>query len=152
MALAKVHPVILKYWMGHKVATGKKDIEMRYIIPPMEEQRKLYREAYKQIDLSPKPEPEDLLKAEVKARLEAMDPEARKRFAREIATTYRQKAHVILEDETIKKLLKEKPARTNGGGSDCQKIVSEEELEAYLANGWRVQAVLPSGKIVISNE
>lgn len=35
---------------------------------------------------------------------------------------------------------------------DCQKLVSERELPRYLAEGWKVQAVLPSGKIVISNE
>ena len=33
---------------------------------------------------------------------------------------------------------------------NCQKIVSEDELEAFLAEGWQVKAVLPSGKIVIS--
>jgi len=32
---------------------------------------------------------------------------------------------------------------------DCQKVVVESELEQYLARGWRVQAVLPSGKIVV---
>jgi len=50
--------------------------------------------------------------------------------------------------------LRERAGRsaTNGGSIDCQKIVSEEELESYLAKGWRVQAVLPSGKIVVSNE
>jgi integrase len=44
---------------------------------------------------------------------------------------------------------------TNGGcrdGEHCQRIVSEAELGGLLANGWRVAAVLPSGKIVISNE
>jgi len=35
---------------------------------------------------------------------------------------------------------------------DCQKIVSEEELERHLASGWQVKAVLPSGRVVISNE
>ena len=35
---------------------------------------------------------------------------------------------------------------------DCQRIVSEEELGEYLARGWRVQAILPSGRIVVDNE
>ncbi|MDH5684167.1 MAG: hypothetical protein OEZ20_06870 [candidate division WOR-3 bacterium] len=35
---------------------------------------------------------------------------------------------------------------------DCQKIVSEEELGGYLAKGWKVQAILPSGRIVVDNE
>ena len=35
---------------------------------------------------------------------------------------------------------------------DCQRIVSEKELPKYLKRGWRVQAVLPSGNVVISND
>jgi len=37
-------------------------------------------------------------------------------------------------------------------GENCQKVVSEEELEDYLSKGWRVSMALPSGKVVISNE
>jgi hypothetical protein len=59
------------------------------------------------------------------------------RTARELITIARQRAG---------------RSATNGGSSDCQKIVSEDELEGYLAQGWQVQAVLPSGKVVISNE
>jgi len=47
---------------------------------------------------------------------------------------------------------RKKETEANGGSMGCQKIVSEEELAGYLANGWRVQVVLPSGKVVISNE
>lgn len=35
------------------------------------------------------------------------------------------------------------------GNSDPKKIVREGELERYLADGWDVQTVLPSGKILI---
>ena len=35
---------------------------------------------------------------------------------------------------------------------DPKKIVCEEELESYLAEGWEVQIVLPSGKILIRKE
>ena len=35
---------------------------------------------------------------------------------------------------------------------DCQRIVSEKELPKYLKRGWRVQAVLPSGNVVVSND
>jgi len=41
MALGKVHPIILKYWMGHKIRISN-NIEARYIIPPTPEQLKLY--------------------------------------------------------------------------------------------------------------
>lgn len=33
--------------------------------------------------------------------------------------------------------------------SDPKKIVDEGELEKYLAQGWDVQTVLPSGRILI---
>ena len=33
--------------------------------------------------------------------------------------------------------------------SDPKKIVDEDELEGYLNDGWNVQTVLPSGKILI---
>src|SRR5260370_27434318 len=46
MALAKVNPTVLKYWVGHTVVSGHSDIEKMYIIPPTEEQRKLYVSAY----------------------------------------------------------------------------------------------------------
>ena len=52
----------------------------------------------------------------------------------------------------IKPLLEDfKRTETNGGQADCQRIVSEEELPNLLAQGWRVSAVLPSGKIVVEN-
>jgi hypothetical protein len=38
-----------------------------------------------------------------------------------------------------------KPKENN----DPKKIIGENELEHYLAEGWDVQTVLPSGKILI---
>ena len=32
---------------------------------------------------------------------------------------------------------------------DPKKLVNEDELEHYLADGWDIQTVLPSGKILI---
>lgn len=43
-----------------------------------------------------------------------------------------------------------KETQTNGGFADCQRIVEENDLVQMLAEGWRVAAVLPSGKVVIS--
>ena len=52
--------------------------------------------------------------------------------------------------------INEKPkTATNGGcpdGEHCQRVVIEDELPGLLMQGWRVAAVLPSGKIVVSNE
>jgi hypothetical protein len=35
---------------------------------------------------------------------------------------------------------------------DCQFLINENELENYFARGFRFVAVLPSGKILVSNE
>ena len=35
---------------------------------------------------------------------------------------------------------------------DPKKIVSEDELETYLADGWDVQTVLPSGKVLMRRD
>jgi len=84
MALGVRHPIILKYWMGHKVKGGKSDIDARYIIPPVTEQRALYMQAYKNIDLTPKADEYSILLAATKAQLEGMAPEVRRRFAKEL--------------------------------------------------------------------
>lgn len=42
-----------------------------------------------------------------------------------------------------------KPLEECRDGDHCQKMVSEEELPAYLGQGWRAGVVLPSGKIVV---
>lgn len=39
--------------------------------------------------------------------------------------------------------------RTELNGGSTQRIVAEEELSEYLSKGWKVQAVLPSGKVVV---
>jgi hypothetical protein len=51
--------------------------------------------------------------------------------------------------EEIRKLSLEGYKIKENTRSDPKKIVSEDELEHYLAEGWDVQTVLPSGKILI---
>ena len=151
MALRVKHPIILKYWMGHKVRKGKGDIEARYIIPPTPEQRELYMEAYRNIDLSPTPPPEELLIAEIKARFEAMSPEARKVYAKEISTIYREHAGRLLTRPDIKRLLEEENTRTNGG--DCNgtfEEIDEKDLLMHLRTGWKVVHNLQNGRVIIS--
>jgi len=137
MALEVRHPIILKYWMGHKLAS---DIEARYVLPPVQEQKALYQKAYKGIDLNQVASMDEFLKTieEVKA---SLPPELRAKAER-LGIIIRQK----------KEISKVKKTMPNGGSADCQKIVDETQLEGYLAKGWKVQAVLPSGRVVISNE
>jgi len=79
MALTVRHPIVLKYWMGHEIKKGG-DIEARYIIPPTPEQLDLYKQAYKNIDLT-QAGMEERVKA-VEKILEGMTPEQRELMQR----------------------------------------------------------------------
>lgn len=59
----------------------------------------------------------------------------------------------------IAKLIKEQQENNNtqpnnncADGQHCQRIVTEQALEGLLVQGWHVTAVLPSGRIVVSND
>jgi len=65
-----------------------------------------------------------------------------------------KKASTTTEQVKILEEFTEKQQTNNNcaDGEHCQRIVSEAELSGVLAQGWRVAAVLASGKIVVSNE
>lgn len=46
----------------------------------------------------------------------------------------------------------ERLKREDNKNEDCQKVVDEKELQAYLNKNWHFVATLPSGKILVSNE
>ncbi|MCW4053435.1 MAG: hypothetical protein NWE84_00750 [Candidatus Bathyarchaeota archaeon] len=54
--------------------------------------------------------------------------------------------------EQIKELEQQRQNNNCADGEHCQRIVSEEDLDGFLAQGWRVAGVLPSRKIVVSDE
>lgn len=150
---AKVrHPVVLKHWMGH--GTGG-DVEGSYVLPPLNEQLEIYKDAYSEIDIKPKItiSREELTRAyfdEIPD--EMLEPHARKH-----GLTVAQYRTALRERKLdVKKEDRERPSKTatDGGciNGHCQRIVSEEELPQLLANGWTFVATLPSGKCVVSNE
>ncbi|MBX5321280.1 MAG: hypothetical protein QHH12_08245 [Candidatus Bathyarchaeota archaeon] len=51
--------------------------------------------------------------------------------------------------EEIRKLSLESYKLKENSNNNPKKIVDEKELERYLAKGWDVQGVLPSGKILV---
>jgi hypothetical protein len=51
--------------------------------------------------------------------------------------------------DEIRKLSLESYKLKEDAKIDPKKIVDEAELERYLAQGWDVQTILPSGKILI---
>jgi hypothetical protein len=61
---------------------------------------------------------------------------------------------IEIEIEEIRRERRRKQTNSNNcaNGHNCQRIVGEEELPPLLAEGWHVAAVLPSGKVVISND
>jgi len=65
--------------------------------------------------------------------------------------TFPKKCLINVLERTMEE--KQKTQRNGGCSNDqnCQQIVSEEELSNLLAQGWRVAAVLPSGKVVVSS-
>lgn len=133
VALVARHPIVVKYWTGHKIAG---DIESHYIIPPTPEQLKLYQEAYKNLDLTGGTLEERARQA-AKEQFDAM-------------LTPEQKAILAKSGLQVRESGKRKAKKTNcEDGEHCQRIVTEENLAGFLADGYKVVAALPSGKIVI---
>jgi integrase len=151
LAIGKVHPIILKYWMGHKIKRGKTDIEAKYIIPPKQDQLKAYMDAYQHIDISPQPDQTEAFLAEVRIRMATLPPEQRQRFLTEITTAYRSRAHIIREDPKIKALMEEQNITQGGLAFDTSQFeeIDEKDLINYLRSGWRIVHNLQNGKVII---
>lgn len=137
MALIVRHPIILKYWMGHKI-TKARDVEVRYIIPPTPEQLKLYQESYKNIDLTGGTLEERMREAAKEQFEKMLSPEAR-----EFAQSHN------LRFKGRKKKPEPESEKACEDGKHCQRLASEAELPDLLADGWHASIVLPSGKIVV---
>jgi integrase/recombinase XerD len=137
MALTVRHPIVLKFWMGHKIRRGR-DVDARYIIPPTPEQLKLYKEGYKNIDVTGATVESRISELEkFKASLTPEQQESAKRAG----LLMRKKSQVSEPEEETEKC----------EDGHCQRIVAEGELAKFLGEGWRVVATLPSGKIVIDH-
>jgi integrase len=136
MALVVRHPIVLKYWMGHKVGKGR-DIEARYIIPPAPEQLALYKESYRNIDLTGGTLEERARQA-AREQFESMLTLEQREFARS--------RNIRFSEKKKHKSKKESPCKD---GDHCQRVASEAELPELLAQGWHASIVLPSGKIVV---
>ena len=144
MALTVRHPIVLKYWMGHKVKSGR-DIEAKYVIPPTPEQLKLYKEAYEHIDFKPKPDAMETLIAEIEVRTEKLNPEQKRRLIKKLSLRHPK----LLEHPTIKRMYEE---TTKGGDMALDpnfKEIGEDQLLAYLTNGWSIVHNLQNGRLIV---
>ena len=140
MALTVRHPIVLKYWMGHKIKRGR-DIDARYIIPPTPEQLKLYAEAYKNIDLRPK-------RNEKEQRIQAILDNARM-LGKSEEEIERIRTMIIRKDVSVEEVIEMLKRKNETNDCDCQKIISLSDLETHLNEGWKYIDKLPNGKVVI---
>jgi integrase len=79
----------------------------------------------------------------------------KERMLKKIRSVKKLRVFENVQNEIIERIKQLEAQRQNNNcpdGENCQRIVSEAELGGLLTQGWRVAAVLPSGKIVVSNE
>lgn len=150
----KVSHPYLQFMMGHKG-----DIEARYStnkgrLPPdmIEDMRKCYKDC--EPFLSTAVQPLEQTSVVKEAKLEAIKSIAKNLFGMNLL-----EVKVEREEELGRKLeldeeieLLESRMKKFRENPDPQRIVGEDELEAYLAEGWQFVSVLPSRKILIRTE
>ena len=150
-----------EFWMGHKGGY----LDDSYFRANLKEHLNEYMKAIPQLAVMEAPMIEERMRKieEYHKKLEAVGftPEEieemrRLRILAQKAMELKDLKDLTPEEvaEILKKIKESEPeTETNGDGPynglNSQKIVSESELEAMLAEGWRVAVVLPSGKIVV---
>ena len=138
--------ILVKYWLGHSLG-----VEKSYFMPPLEKQREKYAESYKEIDISEKPTLSEL-KVQQMIRLEELKKYVpQERHAELEKVVFRTQSTQQLND-TANNIISGKIQLESIKREDCQFLISENELENYITRGFRFVAVMPSGKILVSNE
>jgi integrase len=138
--------ILVKYWLGHSLG-----VEKSYFMPPLEKQREKYAESYKEIDISEKPTLSELKVKQMIALEQLKQTVPSERYA--------ELERLVLQTQSTKELddlssnirsgkIQLEPIKRE----DCQFLITESELKNYIARGFRFVAVLPSGKILVSNE
>ena len=143
--------ICVKSWLGHKLG-----VEGAYYLPPLEEQRLLYAEAYQKIEI---------FRTEVNA-VDRRKQEIRDNIALLVASGAMKQEQADGINNSLKSVKKmeelEEGIRNNMRfyrstdktcvNGNCQKRIEESELDDYMQKGWHFIATLPSGKILVSNE
>jgi len=157
LALGRVHPIILKYWMGHTVKGGKGDIEGRYIIPPKNKQLEAYREGYKHIDIAAQQLSEDERRIQAtfdNLRLTGFSEEDIERYRKERGKTWHTAKELITAIR--QRARRPKPAENADcpDGKNCPtfKEINESDLLNHLQDGWRITHHLQNGKVIIQKD
>jgi len=152
---ARLQPNWIKKILRHKV----KGEEAPYSRPKIEALREAYKTALPYLDLSEKPMISE--EAIIEKLKEKLDHE---RVIREVAKKYGISIDSVKDMAEKFDLMKYKGEpmaakleeimfrRKQKKPDDCQHMINESELKEWLTKGFKVVAVLPSGKIVISND
>ena len=142
-----VPSILVRYWLGHSLG-----VEGHYFLPPIEKQREKYIEGYREINIF---------------KVEVSEFERRKQQLLDIGKMmYANKPEKLqllevltAQTETMEDLERipeqiehPKLKRWTTTEDDCQKIINESEIVEWIGKGFHFVAVLPSGKILVSNE
>lgn len=151
MGGAGVHPIVAKYWMGHKVA--KTDIEAKYIVPSIEQQREMYRNAYAKLRILSEVTTlgETQQKIEIAKRVLATILGEETLHKLEIKIARMKPEEQLAEYDRKIYELKERPdGMLPATPRYIPKIIAEEELDTYIMQGWEfVNQLVKSGKIIV---
>jgi len=157
LALGRVHPIILKYWMGHTVKGGKGDIEARYIIPPKNKQLEAYMEAYRHIDIATQQLSEEERRIQAtfdNLRLTGFSEEDIERYREQRGKTWRTAKELItaIRQRAGRPKPTENADCPNGKNCPAFKEIGEDQLLGYLQNGWSITHNLQNGRVIVSIE
>ncbi|MEM4497693.1 MAG: site-specific integrase [Nitrososphaerota archaeon] len=157
-----LHPHVLRKWfktqlisagvpgpIADRLCGHSRYMAEEYELYTEEQLRKWYLKAMPSLTILSRPADEDRMRREIAleairrfAEALGIDP-ARVRIEKE-----RELGRELDPEEEIRALQNE-IKRLREGASDPKKIIREEELEEYLSRGWDLQAILPSGRILV---
>jgi len=146
---ARLQPNWIKKVLRHKIS-GE---ENPYSQPKIEALREAFKTALPYLDLSEKLKLNEL---ELRKRMKLdqlkteVDPDTFAQIERLVlqAKNIEEYEDVLGKIRTIRGI---EPLRRAEQREDCQKIITESQLEQWLTKGYHYIATLPSGKIVIDN-
>lgn len=151
MTAGGAHPLVAKYWMGHRIKTSR-DVEAAYIIPPENVQRDQYMKAYNKIDLEAKALDEREQRIQnIRDNLRMLGKSEEE--IRMVTASLRRASNI---EEAIKKVLRDtsEPEDPNdcANGEHCSaeyEEIDEANLLSYLQNGWQIVHKLDNGNVII---
>jgi len=150
--LCGVNPAASEFFLGHKIDRLGYDKSPEY---DEEWFRREYMKVEPKLNVLSNPSGADF-RSKMEEMRKEIALEAIRRFAEALGIDpmkvriekQRELGRELSQEEEIQAIQNE-IKKLRSGNNDPKKIVSEKELERYLEEGWDVQTVLPSGKILI---